>query len=81
LKHGYRELFERNEFANSMKKEDLKGLIVEITGLEPTNRVLLLICQTFETLNKLADFEGQVPAQPKEPVHPEEEASAAAPTN
>lgn len=81
LKHGYRELFERNEFANSMKKEELKGLIVEITGLEPANRVLLLICQTFETLKKLADFEGQVPAQPKEPLHPEEEASAAAPPN
>jgi hypothetical protein len=78
LKHGYRELFERNEFANSMKKEDLKGLIVEITGLEPTNRVLLLICQTFETLKKLADFEREPPSQPVEAVQPEEEASRVA---
>src|SRR5436190_13416198 len=34
IKNGYRELFERNEYANTLKKEQLKGLIVEVTGLE-----------------------------------------------
>lgn len=58
IKIGFKDVFERNEYANNLKKEEFKGLIVEITGLEPTNRVVQLICQTFESLNKLADFEG-----------------------
>jgi hypothetical protein len=81
LKHGYRELFERNEFANSMKPEDLKGMVVEITGLEPKNRVVLLICQTFETLKKLADFEGKATQQPAHADQPEEVDSEATSEN
>jgi hypothetical protein len=57
LKLGYREVFERNEYANTLKKEDFKGLVVEITGLNSENKVVQLICQTFETLKKLANFE------------------------
>jgi hypothetical protein len=57
IKHGYRELFERNEFAYGLKKEDLKGLFVEITGLESKSQVVQRICQTFENLKQLADFD------------------------
>jgi hypothetical protein len=32
-------------------------LIVEITGLDSKNKVVQLICQTFETIKKLANFE------------------------
>jgi len=53
LKTGYQEIFERNEYANSLSKDDFKGLVVEITGLESKSRVVQLICQTFETLKKL----------------------------
>ncbi len=57
LKVGYAEVFDRNEYANKLNKEEFKGHVVEITGLEPKNRVVQLICSTFETLKKLADFE------------------------
>ena len=57
LKHAYHELFERNEHADSLPREQLKGLLLEITGLEPTNRIVQLVCQTFETLKKSADFD------------------------
>lgn len=57
LKQGYQEIFERNEFANNLGKEEFKGLVVEITGLDSKDRVVQLICQTFETLNQMADFE------------------------
>lgn len=57
LKIGYREVFERNEYANTLNKEDFKGLVVEITGLDSKNKVVQLICLTFESLKKLADFE------------------------
>ena len=57
IKNGYREAFERNEYANGLTKEQFKGLVVEITGSEPTSRTVQLICQTFETLKPLADFD------------------------
>jgi hypothetical protein len=57
LKSGYKEVFERNEYASNLSKDDLKGLVVEITGLESKSRVVQLVCQTFESLKKLADFD------------------------
>jgi len=72
LKTGYQEIFERNEYANSLNKEDFKGLVVEITGLESKNRVVYLIHQTFEALKKLADFEA-APAAEKADGRPEEQ--------
>lgn len=57
LRIGYRELYERNEYVHDLDHEKLKGLVVEITGREPRDRVVQLICQTFEVLRKLADFD------------------------
>jgi len=37
LRTGYKELFERNEYAQDMTKEKLKNLIVEMTGAKPTD--------------------------------------------
>ena len=59
-KNAYQELFERNEFAGSLGKEELKGLVVEITGLGSNDRVVNLICQTFEILKREADFESKL---------------------
>jgi len=67
IKIGYSELFERNEYANNLSTEELKGLIVEITGLEQKNQVIKLTCQTFETLKKEADFEAKPSEEPSEP--------------
>jgi hypothetical protein len=65
MRTGYRELFERNEYAGSLSKEQLKGLVVEITGLDAKDRVVQLICQTFEELKKVADFDTkQLPGKP-----------------
>jgi len=60
LKNGYREIFERNEYANNLTKEQLKGMVVEVTGLDSKNRVVQLVCQTFETLKTLANFDATV---------------------
>ena len=61
LRTGYRELFQRNEYANNLAKDQFKGLVVEVTGLESNSRVVQLICQTFEALKKLANFEVPLP--------------------
>ncbi|MDD2763611.1 MAG: DUF5343 domain-containing protein [Opitutaceae bacterium] len=57
LKAGYKELFDRNEYANGLTKEQFKGLVVEVTGLESKSRVVQLVCQTFDKLKQIADFE------------------------
>jgi len=60
IKKGYPEIFERNEYANSLSKKELEGLIVQITGLESKSKVVKLISQTFEILKQNADFESKL---------------------
>jgi hypothetical protein len=74
IKTGYHEIFERNEFANSLQKDQLKGLVVEITGLDSDDRVVQLICQTFEALKALADFDAApvAPEPQRQPEHDEQ---------
>ena len=61
MKVGYREVFDRNEYAGSLNKDDLKGLVVEITGLDAKDQVVALICRTFEMLKSFADFDQKLP--------------------
>lgn len=63
IKAGYREVFDRNEYAGNLNKEDLKGLVVEITGLDAKDQVVGLICRTFEMLKSLADFDQKLSAK------------------
>ena len=60
IRNGYSALFERNEYANNLDKVGLKGLMVEITGLEEGNSTLKSICGTFEALKEYADFEARI---------------------
>jgi hypothetical protein len=76
LKTGFKEVFERNEYANNLTKDDFKGMVVEITGLESKSRVVQLVCQTFESLKKLADFEASPPVD-KGDTRPGEQAKKA----
>lgn len=73
LRTGYKELFVRNEHADALRKEEFKGLVVEITGLDSKSRVVQLICSTFDSLAKLADFDAKL-AVKKEAEQKEENA-------
>lgn len=66
IKKAYHEIFERNEYAGSLSKEDLKGLVVEITGLSPKDNVVNLVCRTFETLRAKAVFDVAIQAESDE---------------
>ena len=73
IRTAYRDIFERNEYAENLKKEDFKGLVVEITGLEENNRVVQLICQASENLKQFAKFNAKLPGLPiKEDERPDE---------
>ena len=66
IKKGYKEIFDRNEYAYTLSKENLKGLVVVITGLEAKNKVVHLICQTFDALKVSADFESKLSEESSE---------------
>lgn len=58
LKIGYRPMYEVNEYCHDLKESDLKGLILQVTGLEDGHRVAQLIQATFSKIKKHANFDG-----------------------
>ncbi len=57
IKHGYADLYMRNEYVHDLEKDELKGLIIEATGLEPDNAIVGAIVSTFESLKGYANFD------------------------
>jgi len=57
LRNGFRPLYEVNEYCHDLSDKDLKGLVLQVTGLEDGNRVSQLIQGTFARIKKHADFE------------------------
>jgi Family of unknown function (DUF5343) len=57
IRHGYKEVFERNEYAHDLPKDKFKNLIVEITGLEPGETMVGAIVGTFFALKSYAQFD------------------------
>jgi Family of unknown function (DUF5343) len=71
MKHGYQTLYKRHEYLHSLSKEDLTGIVAEVTGLEKDSKSLNAIVQSFLTLKKFADFSsGAEVAVEKPPVAP-----------
>lgn len=58
MRIAYRPLFEANEYAHELSDKELKGLVLQVTGLEDGNRVTDLILSTFLRLKKHASFDG-----------------------
>lgn len=56
IKSAYADVYARNEYAHSLSKQELEGLIVEITGLEKGSGTARAITGTFEALKAFADF-------------------------
>lgn len=54
LKQLYQPIFDKNESAHSLPRDELVGLVVEYTGKSATDRVTQLMIQTFQTVNKSA---------------------------
>jgi hypothetical protein len=56
IRFGYRPLFEMNENVATLSDSDLKGLIVQATGLEKGSRPVQAMFGSFKVLSKLASF-------------------------
>jgi len=57
IKIGYEELFRRNEYAYRLNANEIKGHIIEITGVEANNRAADMTQQTFMNALGFADFD------------------------
>jgi hypothetical protein len=60
IRIGYRALYEVNEYAHELSDAELKGLILQVTGLEDGNRAAQAMVTTFVRLKKHADFEASL---------------------
>ncbi|MHC4179081.1 MAG: DUF5343 domain-containing protein [Planctomycetota bacterium] len=59
LRTGYADLYSRNEYVHDLSEEDLKGLVMEATGLEDDAPTLRCITKSFLELRKHADFDAK----------------------
>lgn len=57
MRHGFAKLYRRNEYAHRLSNEDLKGLVVEITGLKESDSTVRAIIGTFNAMKALAKFD------------------------
>jgi hypothetical protein len=62
IRQGYRKLFSVNEQAQKLGREELEGLLMQITGLEAGSTTLRAIYYTFEALKSFAALDA--PADP-----------------
>jgi len=56
---AYKPLFARNEFAYKLSDDELKGVIVEVTGDSTDSRVTQLTIATIKVFKPFCDFEGK----------------------
>lgn len=74
VRTGYKEIFERNEYANELSKDKLKNLVVELTGAAPDDGVVRSIVGTFNNLAAYAKFDGTaLPAASPAKIEPTKE--------
>jgi hypothetical protein len=58
MRIGFKDIFDRNEYAYKLGDEKLKNLIVEMTGKDKNSTSVQKIAASFKACKSLADFEG-----------------------
>ncbi|MGQ0551819.1 MAG: DUF5343 domain-containing protein [Planctomycetota bacterium] len=66
MKTGYRALYEINESAHELSDKDLKGLVVQVTGLEPESGTVKAILGSFKAVKAAATFDEVAKEEPDE---------------
>lgn len=59
LKTGFRALYEVNEYIHDATDKDLKGIVIQITGSEPTSSTVGAILGSFKAVRAFATFDGE----------------------
>ncbi|GAA3604445.1 hypothetical protein GCM10022223_20100 [Kineosporia mesophila] len=64
LRNAYSELYVANEYIHDASDKDLKGLILQVTGLEEDSKLVPAMVQSFNALKDYADFAGETVLPP-----------------
>lgn len=64
LRNAYSDLYVANEYVHDANDKDLKGLIVQITGLEEDSKLIQAMVASFKTLRDYADFDAEAGVGP-----------------
>ena len=59
LRYGYEALFRRNEFWTALDDSDLRGLIIEETGLSNDSPTVTMMLNTIKGIKKFASFQSE----------------------
>lgn len=59
MKIGFKDIFQRNEYAYKLSDDKLANLVIEVTGKEPSDPVVRAITGSFKACNSLADFDAE----------------------
>jgi hypothetical protein len=73
VRKGYARLYETNEYAHDLDDDGLKGLVLQVTGLERNTSTFNAIIGSFKALKAYANFDGASAAPPDEDEKPAEE--------
>jgi hypothetical protein len=60
IKLAFKDLYQHNEFCHLLNDEELKGLIVEVTGNAPDSRTVSASVSTFKNLKTYANFDNPI---------------------
>jgi hypothetical protein len=60
MRRGFAELYEVNEYAHDLSDTDLKGIIVQVTGLDDGSSTVRSITGSFKALKAFADFDASI---------------------
>jgi hypothetical protein len=64
LRTGYSDLYARNEYVHTLPRDRLRDLIVEVTGLEKDNQIVIAAVSTFQGLKSVAGVDAATGATP-----------------
>ena len=57
MREVYEQLFEMNEYVYELEANDLKAMVLEVTGAEANSTPVKKVLATFQALRNMADFE------------------------
>jgi hypothetical protein len=60
LRSAYSALYELNEYVHDASEKDVKGYIVQVTGLEPESPTIRAMHGSFKALRSFADFDATI---------------------
>lgn len=66
LRNAYSHLYTTNEYVHDSNEKDLKGLIVQVTGLSEDSKLIPAMIGTFKTMKEYADFNANGDVVPEE---------------